>query len=209
MAETVAKLIRRGETGRSNSEILLSEDVTTLGRAASCQVVIDSDFASRRHAQIVRREDTYWLRDLNSKNGVVLDGERITAEMILADGAEIRIGEVVFYFVDPAATRTHPGLAHAAAPLRLEAESRSVWLHGQPLEPPLSVKQFDLLLYLYQRPAEAISKDELATAVWPEVSSDGVYDYQIDKMVSRVRERIGKEFIETVWGYGYRLKLGE
>ena len=208
MAETVAKLIRRGEATGSNSEILLSEDVTTLGRAPSCQIVIDSDFASRRHAQIVRREEAYWLRDLNSKNGVLLDGERIITEMILADGAEIRIGEAIFYFVDPSATRTHPGLTYGAAPLRLEVESRSVWLHGQPLEPPLSVKQFELLLYLYQRPAEAISKDELATAVWPEVAGDGVYDYQIDKMVSRVRERIGKEFIETVWGYGYRLKLG-
>ncbi|HEX9921590.1 MAG TPA: winged helix-turn-helix domain-containing protein, partial [Anaerolineae bacterium] len=77
-----------------------------------------------------------------------------------------------------------------------------------PLTPPLSVKQFDLLLYLYQRAGEVVSKDELASAVWPEAAGDGIYDYQVDKMVSRVRERIGKDWIETVWGYGYRLKGG-
>jgi DNA-binding response OmpR family regulator len=170
-------------------------------------VVIDSDFASRRHAQIIRRDENYWLRDLGSKNGVLLDGQRLTTETLLVDGAEIRIGETSFYFVDPAATRTHPGLAYGTTALRVEAGSRAVWLHSQLLDPPLSLKQFELLLYLYQRPGEAISKDELAGAVWPEEAGEGIYDYQIDKMVSRVRERIGKEFIETVWGYGYRLKM--
>ena len=56
------------------------------------------------------------------------------------------------------------------------------------------------------RAGEAVSKDEIIAVVWPETDT-GVYDYQIDKMVSRVRERIGKEWIETVWGYGYRLRL--
>ncbi len=207
MIDCVAKLIRPGRPDQTGTEILLTEDVTTLGRAASCQVVIESDFASRRHAQIIRRDEVYWLRDLGSKNGILLDGEVVTSEIMLADGAEIRIGESVFCFVDPAATHTLPGLARANAALRVEADKREVWLHGQKLAPPLSLKQFDLLLYLYQRAGEAVSKDELASAVWPEAASEGVYDYQVDKMVSRLRERVGKEWLETVWGYGYRLKL--
>jgi DNA-binding response OmpR family regulator len=207
MADSVAKLIRRGAIDQAEREILLTDDVTTMGRAAGCQVVIDSDFASRRHAQIVRRDETYWLRDLNSKNGTLLDNELVATEILLTDGAEIRIGEAVFYFVDPLVTRTQPGLAGTAATIRVEAETRAVWLHGEKLDPPLSMKQFDLLLCLYQRAGEAVSKDELATLVWPEVTGEGIYDYQIDKMVSRVRDRIGKEWIETVWGYGYRLKF--
>jgi hypothetical protein len=201
-----AKLVVRAGPGRSGQDILLTEDVTTLGRAASCQVVLDHDFASRRHAQIIRRDELYWLRDLGSKNGTLLDNQPVTTEMPLADGSEIRIGAVVFRFVDPAATRTQPNLA-ATAYLVVDVDQREVWLHGQKLTPPLTAKQFELLLYLYQRPAEAVSKDELAAAVWPQDQSEAVYDYQIDKMVSRLRERIGKEWIETVWGYGYRLKL--
>lgn len=206
MTDNIARLVVREGLGRVGHEILLTDDVTTLGRAASCQVVIDHDFASRRHAQIVRRAEVYWLRDLESKNGTLLDNEPVTAETPLADGAEIRIGAVVLRFVDPAATRTQPNLA-ASATLRVDAHARQVWLHGQILSPPLTAKQFDLLLYLYQRASEAVSKDELAGAVWPEDQTEAVYDYQVDKMVSRVRERIGKEWIETVWGFGYRLKL--
>ncbi|MCB0210726.1 MAG: FHA domain-containing protein [Anaerolineae bacterium] len=207
MAETTAKLIRQGVSDRQQAEILLVDDVTTLGRAASCQVVIDSDFASRRHAQIVRRDDLYWLRDLNSKNGILVDNEPVSSEILLNDGAEIRIGETVLRFVDPFVTRTQPGLAGTASTLWIDADRRDVWVQGDKLEPPLSPKQFNLLLYLYQRAGEAISKDALAAAVWPEVAGEAVYDYQIDKMVSRVRERIGKDWIETVWGYGYRLRL--
>ncbi len=207
MADNVAKLIRRDKSDQAGTETLLSQDVTTMGRAASCQVVIESDFASRRHAQIIRRDEIYWLRDLGSKNGTLLDNQLVTAETPLADGAEIRIGQTVFHFVDPAATHTQPALARMTGPLRVEADTRDVWLHGQKLTPPLSLKQFNLLLYLYQRTGEAISKDELASAVWPEVEGGAIYDYQVDKMISRVRERIGKEWLETVWGYGYRLKL--
>lgn len=206
MAEITAKLIRQGIADRSQAEILLSDDVTTLGRAATCQIIIDSDFASRRHAQIIRRDDSYWLRDLNSKNGVLVNNEPVTAELLLSDGTEIRIGETVFRFVDPLVTRTQPGLAGATSTLWIDPDRRDVWVQGEQLEPPLSPKQFTLLLYLHQRAGEAVSKDELASAVWPEAAGDAVYDYQIDKMVSRVRERIGKEWIETVWGYGYRLR---
>ena len=48
MADNVAKLIRRGAIDQAEREILLTDDVTTMGRAASCQVVIESDFAGQR-----------------------------------------------------------------------------------------------------------------------------------------------------------------
>ncbi len=207
MTDVVGKLIVvGGVTGQTGREILLEQDVITLGRAPTCQVVIDSDFASRRHAQIVRREQSYWLRDLGSKNGTLLNGEPVTTELPLADGADIAIGQAHFRFVDPAATRTHPGASLAASKLYVDAGTREVWLDGEKVDPSLSLKQFDLLHHLYLRLGEAVSKDEIAAAVWPE-SETGVYDYQVDKMVSRVRERIGKEWIETVWGYGYRLRV--
>jgi pSer/pThr/pTyr-binding forkhead associated (FHA) protein len=136
MTHSIARLIIREGLGRVGQEILLTDDVTTLGRAASCQVVIDDDFASRRHAQIIRRDEIYWLRDLDSKNGTLLDHEAVMNETPLADGAEIRIGAVALRFADPAATRTHPNLVASAALLRVDASARQVWLHGQILTPP-------------------------------------------------------------------------
>lgn len=203
--------------------IPLTEAAMTLGRAATCQVVIEDDFASRRHAQIVLRDDLYWLRDLRSKNGTLLDGQPVTGETLLPDGAVIQIGDLRLRFHDPAATTTHPAVQTAKNILWVDPAARQVWLYGQLLAPPLSPKQFDLLLFLWQRAGRAVSKDEIATAVWSEVSG-AVYDYQVDKMVSRLRKRMRgsivagrdadgvdenetEELIETVWGYGYRLKV--
>jgi hypothetical protein len=208
MVDDVAKLvIRSGMPGRLGEEVFLAQDVTTMGRAPSCQIVIDSDFASRRHAQIIRRDQVYWVKDLGSKNGTLLNNEPLSGEAPLSDGAEIRIGDTIFAFVDTEVTQTLVGVATQAVPLRVEPGTREVWVHGEKLMPRLSLKQFDLLNYLYLRTGEAVNKDEIIAAVWPEVESGAIYDYQVDKMVSRVRERIGKDWIETVWGYGYRLRL--
>ena len=133
--------------------------------------------------------------------------------MRLTDGAEIHIGQAAFRFYDLAATRTHPAVGAIEAtsnqpfPLHINEAAREVWLHGEMLHPPLSPKQFNLLRCLWQHQGQAVSKDDIAAAVWPEAVSDAVYNYQIDKMVSRLRERLGKETIETVWGFGFKLVL--
>lgn len=225
-----ARLVLVGEPG-SSQIVTLAERVTTLGRAATCQVVIQDDFASRRHAEIFLRDDVYWLRDLGSKNGTVVDGRPVAGEVLLSDGAVIQIGDVRYRFHDPAATATHPAAPPARGALWIDPAARQVWLDGVLVEPPLSLKQFDLLHFLWQRAGQAVTKDEIAAAIWPEAGG-AVYDYQVDKLVSRLRDRvrspaqvgrspahdeqtdeklIGKanseELIETVWGYGYRLKV--
>lgn len=202
---SVAKLIvQAGLSSRIGDEILLEPESTILGRATSCHVVIPTSFASRRHAQIIYQGQNYWLQDLGSKNGTLLNNQPVTTKTMLTDGAEICIGEVILIFADPDITRTFPSLQTNRITLRIDTSSRDVWVAGKKLKPRLSVKQFTMLQYLYQRTGEAVSKDELASAVWPE-AVDSVYDYQIDKMVSRLRERIGKDVLETVWGYGYKL----
>ncbi len=95
--------------------------------------------------------------------------------------------------------------------LRVDITTRQVYVDGRPLDPPLSVKQFDLLWFLYQNRGRVVSKDEIAQAVWPEAQGD-VYDANIDRMVSRVRSRIEPDrdddprFIFTIRGYGYKLE---
>ncbi len=205
-----AKLVSVGGPQSGQATPLLSA-TTVLGRAATCQVVIEDDFASRRHAQISLRDDGYWLRDLDSKNGTLLDGQPVAGEVLLEDGAVIQIGDARLRFHDPAATLTHPAVKAAESPLTVDEATRDVWVRGRPLSPPLSSKQFDLLFYLWQRAGQAVSKDELGAAIWPEASG-AIYDYQVDKMISRLRERLrteggeAEELIETIWGYGYRLK---
>ena len=79
---------------------------------------------------------------------------------------------------------TAPALvAVQASALRVDPTTRQVYVDGNVLDPPLSVKQFDLLWYLYQNRGRAVSKDEIALHVWSECEGD-TYDANIDRMVS-------------------------
>jgi len=201
---------------KAGTEYELSEEVSTVGRAATSTVVLEDQFASRQHAEIRRLDIAYQVHDLQSKNGVVVDGERLAPGSMawLRDGSEVQFASTRFRFYDPSATATAPSLIAIHEPaLRIDPATRQVYVDGIMIDPPLSVKQFDLLWFMYQNRGRVISKDEIAQAVWPEAQGD-VYDANIDRMVSRVRSRIEPDssdeprFIATIRGYGYQLLLG-
>lgn len=194
-------------------EYLLPGDLTLLGRAADAQITLDDQFASRRHAEIRYVDGAYQIHDLESKNGVFVDGRRLSpgGSAWIEDGAEIQLASTHFRFYDPSATLTAPALIAVHEPgLRVDITTRQVFVDGKLLDPPLSVKQFDLLWYLYQSRGRVVSKDEIAQIVWPEAQGE-VFDANIDRMVSRVRSRIEPEnsdeprFIATIRGYGYQM----
>ena len=204
----------------AGAEYELSKEQMMVGRSPGAYVNVNDGFASRKHAELHYIDNAYRLHDLESKNGVFVNGRRLAAggTAWLEDGDEVQFASTRFRFHDPSATITAPFLeALPEAGIRVDAATRQVYIDGKALAPPLSVKQFDLLWYLYQNRGRVVSKDELATHIWAEVGGD-VFDASIDRMVSRVRNRIepgsagGGEpqsrFIVTVRGYGYQLKDG-
>jgi pSer/pThr/pTyr-binding forkhead associated (FHA) protein len=72
-----------------------------VGRGTGCNLVVPDDDMSREHAEFERRWDGVFVRDLNSKNGVLYMGERLAAEQRLADGDELRLGQTTFRLEDP------------------------------------------------------------------------------------------------------------
>src|SRR5262245_46618403 len=70
---------------------------TTIGRDPQAEVPIDDQAASRHHARIERRGDDYIVVDLESRNGTLVNGEKVK-ERTLADGDRIRIGGKEFTF---------------------------------------------------------------------------------------------------------------
>ncbi len=204
----------------AGTEYELSKEQMLIGRSTNASVVVNDGFASRQHAELHFFEDAYRLHDLESKNGVWVNGNRLSpgATAWLEDGDELQFAATRYRFHDPSATITAPYLEALAEPgIRVDSATRQVFIDGNLLLPPLSVKQFDLLWYLYQNRGRVVSKDELATHIWSEVGGD-VYDASIDRMVSRVRNRIEKasetegeppsRFIVTVRGFGYQLTEG-
>jgi pSer/pThr/pTyr-binding forkhead associated (FHA) protein len=75
----------------------LRGDFVFIGRAPSNHIVVDHPAVSADHALLLRVHGSYWLKDLNSKNGTQINGVPVTdAEM--KDGDKIRFGSVTAVF---------------------------------------------------------------------------------------------------------------
>ena len=64
----------------------------TLGRSRACDVALEDDQVSRQHARIELRQGEIRIRDLGSRNGTKVNGQRITSEIALLDGDRIQLG---------------------------------------------------------------------------------------------------------------------
>jgi chromosome segregation ATPase len=68
---------------------------TRIGRAAGCELQIDSQSVSRHHAMLLKGTREIIIEDLNSTNGVLVNGRKVTRHM-LTDGDLLTIGESQF-----------------------------------------------------------------------------------------------------------------
>jgi chromosome segregation ATPase len=71
---------------------------TRIGRAAGCELQIDSGAVSRHHALIVVGPREAVIEDLNSTNGVLVNGRKVTRQP-LCDGDAVTIGETQFRYL--------------------------------------------------------------------------------------------------------------
>lgn len=78
----------------------LGEGRFVIGREAECDIRIDNEGISVKHAQIIHEGDTWKLVNLLSSNGTFLNGERVQSAY-LNSGDEIRLGPVGFLFQLP------------------------------------------------------------------------------------------------------------
>jgi pSer/pThr/pTyr-binding forkhead associated (FHA) protein len=75
----------------------LTERRAVIGRSKDCDVRVPDPNVSRRHAEVRQEGATFWLVDLDSTNGVEVDGKRVK-RVELRDGCRFTIGstEAVF-----------------------------------------------------------------------------------------------------------------
>lgn len=92
--------------------------------------------------------------------------------------------------------------------LKIDQDARKVFLNGE--EKQLTAREYDMLLYFVQNPNKAIPKKELFSAVWGLESFGDISTVTVH--INKLRDKIeydssNPQFIETVWGVGYRFKL--
>jgi len=100
-------LVRDPIAGQSVVRLVPGERVT-IGRAPTNQVVVQDERASRAHAEIHETQAGWTVRDLDSRNGTLLDDTPVVGDRVLGPGDRVTIGrvEIVFCAGDPP---TDPG----------------------------------------------------------------------------------------------------
>jgi hypothetical protein len=73
-------------------DLALGDGEFVVGRSAGCQLSLDDPLVSRRHAMLVVTKDAVTVEDLESRNGVVVNGQKISAKTVLQPGDKILIG---------------------------------------------------------------------------------------------------------------------
>ncbi len=92
--------------------------------------------------------------------------------------------------------------------LKIDKTARRVWVDG--VEKTFTTKEFDLLTFLAQNPNHVFTKDELFKEIWDMESIGDIATVTVH--IKKIREKIEvstskPQYIETIWGVGYRFKL--
>ena len=93
----MAVLLLKSADGRITETPI--EGQVILGRSVHCTVRLDDERISRRHAEVSRQGDAFFVRDLGSRNGTRLNGRPVTLSR-LADGDEIGLGSTHLLFIE-------------------------------------------------------------------------------------------------------------
>lgn len=70
----------------------------SIGRSKEADVRIEDRYASSLHARVFSREGRFYVEDMNSTNGTLLNGATLQGEADLIDGDHVQIGDTVFRF---------------------------------------------------------------------------------------------------------------
>ena len=92
--------------------------------------------------------------------------------------------------------------------LKIDRTARRVWVNGE--EKQFTTKDFDLLTFLAMNPNHVFTKEELFRNIWDMESVGDIATVTVH--IKKIREKVEldtskPQYIETIWGVGYRFKI--
>jgi DNA-binding response OmpR family regulator len=149
------------------------------------------------------------LEDLGSKNGLFVNGRRVSTSVSLRNDDRIQLSpRYQLCFVDAEATAP---LIQGQGDVLIDEDGCRVWVKGQELDPPLSSAQFALLQFLVRTPGRVHSRDVLRGVAWPDQDPSGISDEAINSLIRRLRSRLTEidplhRYIYAVRGHGFKFQ---
>jgi predicted component of type VI protein secretion system len=146
------KLLKGSHAGK---EIKVPAPKCLIGRNDDCHLKPQSEAVSRRHCVIITTNSEVMIRDLNSRNGTYVNGEKITGDTVLLNGDQVKVGPLEFEMLieHTAARIKHPKVSdikEAATRIAQTTASSSnhdlsdvtAWLEEADLKAKMETRQF-------------------------------------------------------------------
>lgn len=218
-------IVERGTPFEKGEVVPLHNVLITLGRRGKewePDISFNNAFVSRQHASIYYDNGQYYIKDLNSKHGTYLNGQRLepnhsaplkgsdkislAKDIIVLSFSSFNVEETLELTIFAMEEQTTPSLDWELDPLK-----QSLIVQGDHYT--FSEKEYKCLEILFEKRQQFVSKEEVKKYVWPErvylpeqipdVSSD-----ELNALIYRIRRKIHEGIsIETIKGKGYILSV--
>ena len=203
-------VVKKGDAEDMGKIFTLDKIETVIGRRtlqSKPDIQLNDEVVSRRHLEITQKGVRYYIKDLGSTNGTMLDDDRIVPGNLyeLKHNSKIGLGvagdtaQVILQFKESETTNimtrdssVAKSKGAAVTWLRIDERKKEVWVDAKLQK--ISKKEYELILFLYKNAGNICSRDEIIQAVWPESKDpSAISDATIDQLIHRLREKVEPE----------------
>lgn len=71
---------------------IFDSEVITIGRSSNCDLSLPEDTISNHHARLTFHHMQWWIEDLKSKNGTLINAQKLSTSTVITTGDQISIG---------------------------------------------------------------------------------------------------------------------
>ncbi len=91
----------------------VTKEIMLLGRHPDCDIQLESNMLSRKHARLSKEDGAFYIEDLGSGNGTFVNGKRIEQRIPIANNDRVKLGPLLLRFEGDESTSSAPAGAEA------------------------------------------------------------------------------------------------